>query len=101
MKHTPWVINDRKIKIAVLGLGRISKNHLQAIEQYHDKLELLGVCDGREDLVNQIAEQYQVKGYYHLDEMLADTDADIVSICTQVVSIQPKPFKWRNLVAMY
>ena len=82
MKHTPWVINDRKIKIAVLGLGRISKNHLQAIEHYHDKLELVGVCDGREELVKQTEEQYQVKGYYHLDEMLADADADIVSICT-------------------
>ena len=82
MKHTPWIISDRKIKIAVLGLGRISKNHLQAIAQHHDNLELVAVCDGREELVNQAVEQYQVKGYYHLDDMLADTDADIVSICT-------------------
>lgn len=82
MKHTPWVINDRKIRIAVLGLGRISKNHLDAIEQHRENLELVAVCDGRADVLAQVAEKYQVKGYLHLDEMLAQTDADIVSICT-------------------
>ncbi|NBX84130.1 MAG: gfo/Idh/MocA family oxidoreductase [Gammaproteobacteria bacterium] len=82
MRHTPNVIHDRKIKIAVLGLGRISKNHLQAISEHHENLELVAVCDGREDLVKQVATQYQVQGYCHLDEMLAATDADIVSICT-------------------
>jgi UDP-N-acetyl-2-amino-2-deoxyglucuronate dehydrogenase len=82
MKHTPWIINDRKIKIAVLGLGRISKNHLQAIQQHSEHLELVSVCDGREDILRQTVEQYQVKGYLHLDEMLAETDADIVSVST-------------------
>ena len=82
MKHTPWVINDRKIKIAVLGLGRISNNHLAAIAQHHQHMELVGVCDGREDVLAQVAAKHQVKGYTHLDAMLAQTDADIVSICT-------------------
>jgi UDP-N-acetyl-2-amino-2-deoxyglucuronate dehydrogenase len=82
MRHTPWIINDRKIKIAVLGLGRISKNHLQAIEQHSKNLELVAVCDGREDVLRQVAEQYQVKAYLHLDDMLAQTDADIIAICT-------------------
>jgi len=82
MRHTPWIINDRKIKIAVLGLGRISKNHLQAIQEHAENLELVAVCDGREDILRQVAEQYQVRGYLHLDEMLAETDADIISVCT-------------------
>ena len=82
MKHTPWIITDRKIKIAVLGLGRISKNHLQSIEQHHENLELVAVCDSRKEFVDAISKQYGVQGYLHLDEMLAHTDADIVTVCT-------------------
>jgi UDP-N-acetyl-2-amino-2-deoxyglucuronate dehydrogenase len=82
MKHTPWVINDRKIKIAVLGLGRISKNHLDAIKTHQEHLELVAICDGRADVLAEAAKTYQVQAYLHLDEMLVHTDADIVSICT-------------------
>ena len=82
MKHTPWIITDRKIKIAVLGLGRISKNHLQSIEQHHENLELVAVCDSRKEFVDTISKQYGVQGYLHLDEMLAHTDADMVTVCT-------------------
>ena len=82
IKHTPWMIHDRKIKIAVLGLGRISKNHLQSIEQHKDNLQLVAVCDARQEFVEQVSKQYQVQGYLHLDEMLEQSDADIVTVCT-------------------
>lgn len=38
-------IDNRKIRIAVLGCGRISKNHFGAIEKHRDRLELVAVCD--------------------------------------------------------
>lgn len=82
MQVTPWKITDRKIKIALVGLGRISKNHLQAIMEHQTHLELVAVCDVREERVREIAEQYQVAGYYDLETMLLNTDADIVSLCT-------------------
>ena len=71
MRHTPWIIQDRKIKIAVLGLGRISKNHLQAIQQHSKHLELVAICDGREEIIRQAMEQYQVQAYLHLEDLLA------------------------------
>lgn len=38
------ISKDRKIRIAVVGCGRISKNHFDSIKQ-HDDLELIAVCD--------------------------------------------------------
>jgi UDP-N-acetyl-2-amino-2-deoxyglucuronate dehydrogenase len=81
-QHTPWFIKDRKIKIAVLGLGRISKNHLQSIEQHHEHLELVAACDSRENFVQELSEKYNVRGFTHLDDMLEQSDADIVTVCT-------------------
>ena len=35
----------RKIRIAIVGCGRISKNHFGSIEAHADDLELAAVCD--------------------------------------------------------
>lgn len=82
MIKSPWIISNRKIKIALVGCGRISKNHFQAIEQHKDKLTLVGVCDIDPVVAHQTSEQYGVKSYLLLDEMLHDTDADMVTLCT-------------------
>ena len=39
------IIKDRKIKIAVVGCGRISRNHFGSIEAHNDELELAAICD--------------------------------------------------------
>ena len=38
-------IKNRKIKIALVGCGRISKNHIKAISCCYKDCELLGLCD--------------------------------------------------------
>lgn len=78
----PANIKDRKIKIAVVGCGRISKNHFGAIEAHKDDLELVGVCDTNLELLEAHALQYKVPGFATLREMLDQTDCDIVSLCT-------------------
>ena len=80
--HAPQLIDSRQIKIAVLGLGRISKYHLDSIMAYPRDLELVGLCDANTAVLQKSAKEYQVSAYEHLDEMLEKTDADIVSICT-------------------
>ena len=36
---------DRKIRIAIVGCGRISKKHFEAIESHCDEFDLVSVCD--------------------------------------------------------
>ena len=38
-------ILDRRIRIGVVGCGRISRNHFKAIGELADDLELVGACD--------------------------------------------------------
>ena len=37
-----------RIKIALVGCGRISRNHIKAIAQHEDKAELVAICDNDE-----------------------------------------------------
>lgn len=79
---TPWTITDRKINIALVGCGRIAKNHLQAINQHQEHLTLTAVCDVNEHELRTASEEYGVDAYHNIDELLKYTNADIVALCT-------------------
>lgn len=75
-------INGRKIKIAVVGCGRISKNHFGSIEKHKDNIELISICDIQQDVLSEHEAAYKVKGYLYLSDMLKNEDLDLVVICT-------------------
>jgi len=82
MYKSPYSIKDRKIRIAVVGCGRISPKHFEAIALHKNNMELVAVSDSNEIALRQACEQYGVQGYSSLEQMLSNSDADIVSICT-------------------
>lgn len=75
-------IVGRKIRVGLVGCGRISGKHIDAIETHCDNLELAAVCDTDRQKLNAVVEKYSVKGYRRYDELLADKDIDAVVICT-------------------
>ncbi len=79
---TPLQILDRKIRIALVGCGRISSNHFDAIEKHKDNLDLVGICDVNHNALNEAVKKTSAKGYSSIAELLKDTNADIVTLCT-------------------
>ncbi|MFT5697844.1 MAG: UDP-N-acetyl-2-amino-2-deoxyglucuronate dehydrogenase [Desulforhopalus sp.] len=75
-------IVGRKIRIAIVGCGRIAKNHFAAIEKHIENLELVGLCDSDSEVLKTMAERYDVPGFKHLEDMLKEVDIDLISICT-------------------
>lgn len=75
-------ITDRKIRIAVVGCGRISANHFGAIMQHAADLELVAVCDTDPATLEQHRNKYQVPGYGSVADLLKTVDVDIVALCT-------------------
>lgn len=69
------------IRVAVVGLGGIGRNHVQ-IYADHPKAELVGVCDILPDRAKAASEQWQVPAFHDLDQMLADLRPDAVSVAT-------------------
>lgn len=76
------LIKDRKIRIGVVGCGRISKNHFDSIENYSNDLELISICDIDPNPLKILSSKYKVPFYYDLEEMLAKEKIDLVTICT-------------------
>jgi len=75
-------ITGRKIRFALVGCGRISKNHFAAVKQHADRAELLGVCDINPTALEIAARETGAKAYSNLDSMLEDSIADIVILST-------------------
>jgi len=72
---------ERAFKIALVGCGRISANHFDAIAKV-DGLELSAVADSEADRARATGEAQGVPWYDNYAEMLKKSDCDVVSICT-------------------
>jgi UDP-N-acetyl-2-amino-2-deoxyglucuronate dehydrogenase len=76
------VIRDRRIRIAVVGCGRISKNHFGSIEHHASAFELTAVCDVDSATLYEHNLRYQVPGYADMATMLGKEQIDLVALCT-------------------
>ena len=75
------MINDKKIKFAVIGCGHIGKRHAEMITG-NDEAELVALCD-----INSKSElgidKYEADFFTSLEELLdADLAIDVINICT-------------------
>ena len=75
-------IDDRRVRFALVGCGRISANHLEALRQHGERAELVAVCDNRAAALAAAVEKTGARGFTSLDALLADSNADIVALAT-------------------
>lgn len=75
-------ITDRKVRFALVGCGRIAKNHFDAIKKHEAHAELVAVCDVDSEALARAAAYTGAKPYATLTDLLKGTDADIVVLTT-------------------
>lgn len=72
---------EKKAKFALIGCGRISENHLDAIENA-PHAELVAVCDILEETAKSVAEKYGCSYYTDIGKMLDSESIDVCCILT-------------------
>ncbi len=114
---TALPITDRKIRFALVGCGRISAHHIEALRAHAHSAELVAVCDVQPQALAGAVKASGASGYASLDELLARCDADIVALATpsglhprqaiavarsgrHVLSEKPMATKWDEGMAM-
>ncbi len=111
------IITERKIKIGVVGCGRISKNHFQAIAKFPNELELAAICDSDPKVLEAHAAQYRAPAFLRYEDLLAHSDCDLVCLCTpsgkhaaeaimaaragkNIMTEKPMATRWKDGLAM-
>lgn len=79
-----------KLKFAIIGCGRISYKHVEALINNKEEAELIAVCDLIEEKAVDRKKQYEttikdvnIKVYTDYIEMLKNEDIDVVTIATE------------------
>jgi len=111
-------ITGRKIRFGLVGCGRISANHIGAIESHSERAELVAVCDVSPERLQAAASATGAAAYDSLDGLLAhDPPVDAVILATpsglhaaeaiacaaagrHVVTEKPMATHWRDGKAM-
>ena len=75
-------IQDNKIRIAVVGCGRISLNHFDAIAKHNDQLELVAICEINPVVLADHVKKHKVSAYRDMKKMLQKVEIDLVVLCT-------------------
>ena len=108
---------EKKIRVAVVGCGRISKNHFGSIAQLSNEYELVAICDNDDKVLAAHKKEFKVPAYLSLDEMLQNEKIDLVTLCTpsgihasqtikaakagvHVITEKPMATKWEDGLAM-
>jgi len=69
-----------KIKIAIIGAGRIGTRHAKHITHYAN---LVAVCDINKEKADLLASENTCTAFYSLEKMLlSDLECDVMAICT-------------------
>jgi UDP-N-acetyl-2-amino-2-deoxyglucuronate dehydrogenase len=69
------------VRVALVGCGRISRNHLDAIARV-DGIQLVAVADTDIARATAVGLEQKVPAFGSLEEMLAAVPSDLVSICS-------------------
>jgi UDP-N-acetyl-2-amino-2-deoxyglucuronate dehydrogenase len=111
------IVSGRKIRFALVGCGRISKNHFDSIKQHGDRAELVDVCDIDPQALAAAVQATGAAGHATLTAMLQATSADCVIVTTpsglhprqtieiarsgrHVLTEKPMATKWEDGVRM-
>ena len=71
-----------RLRIGIVGCGRISAKHFEAIRQNDTEIELVAICETNADKREVMERQNGVPGYDCLQSMINEKSLDIVALCT-------------------
>ena len=70
------------LKIGLLGAGMVGNVHIDGLLSMKSKITCFtAVCDIDESKRNECAQKHNLRAFADLDEMLADTDIDVIDLC--------------------
>ncbi len=106
--------NHKKIKIGIVGCGKIAAHHFNSLAELSDQYELQCVCDTQPESLQRVTSSLEVEGYHNIESMLvAKPELDIITLCSpsglhaqqtiriarsgkHVITEKPMSTRWRD-----
>ncbi|HEX2208089.1 MAG TPA: Gfo/Idh/MocA family oxidoreductase [Longimicrobium sp.] len=82
MMQGDGAITGRRIRFGVVGCGRISEKHFDALKKHGEHAEVVAVCDVDEAALRCAAERTGARPFRRIEHLLEESDADVIVLCT-------------------
>ncbi len=73
---------DRPLRLALVGCGRISKSHFDALDAHTADARLVGVCDTDPKALEAAHQRTDAPTHRSLEDLLAKSDAELIVLAT-------------------
>lgn len=110
-------VKDRKVRFALVGCGRIAKNHFGSISKHGDRCELVDICDSSAAALKAAADETGATPHTSFQDMLRKTSADCIVLTTpsglhpqqavqaaeagfHIMTEKPMATRWKDGLAM-
>lgn len=70
------------LRVAVIGMGGIGRGQHGPNYKANPKAKLVAICDRIQERADKGSAELGVKGYYSIEELLANEELDAVSVCS-------------------
>jgi UDP-N-acetyl-2-amino-2-deoxyglucuronate dehydrogenase len=80
--HAFQPITGRRIRFALVGCGRISKNHIESLKKHGKEAELVAVCDIDDAALEATQAATRSEAFSRYEDLLEKSDADVVVLAT-------------------
>ena len=75
-------ITGRRIRFALVGCGRISKNHIESLKKHGKEAEMVAVCDIDEAALEAAQAATRGEAFSQYEDLLEKSAADVVVLAT-------------------
>lgn len=75
-------MKNKKLGVGVIGIGRIYTRHVEDSIKQIPELELVAVCDSKEDIARKVSVKENIPYYTDYRDLIKDKNVDIVTVCT-------------------
>ena len=76
-------MKSTKTKVAIIGIGHLGSKHLKVYDQLRDRVEIVGICDPKEERTLKLAQHYQIP--FQKDFRYFKNRVDAVNICVPTI----------------
>lgn len=76
-----------KLKVLIVGGGKIAREHGRSVQALSDRCALVGVCDPSEDALRRFSDEFFVpKTYRDLPQAIEDSGCELLAICSPPIA---------------
>ncbi len=84
MKRERRIELDKRIRIGIIGVGKMGTYHANVLSTMDDEIEFIGVYDIDDRRAQEISKKYKIRAYENMEDLLGEADGVCVAVPTGI-----------------